>query len=288
MNRKTLGVLGAVVLALVGTVAIVLYVKDAEKRAVAGEELVPVYVVGDNIAAGSGSATVEQAITIKQVPKKIVPDNAVTSLDQIAGQVADVELVAGEQLLLNRFVAEATFERDRPGLVEVPNDLHEVTISLAPERAVGGEISPGDTVGVFFSFEPTAAFPYEPGSGPRPWDPNGYTDPTTHLTLHKILVTRVQVEQLPQQNVGPDGDDQRFTSGDLAPTGNLLVTLAVSATQAEPLIHSAEFGTIWLSYEPDDASEEGTTRVTPITVFDSITTTTTLQSDVPIADGAES
>lgn len=58
MNKKLLGVATALMLALIGTVALVAYVTNAEERALAGEELVEVYVVTTEIPAGTDRKSV--------------------------------------------------------------------------------------------------------------------------------------------------------------------------------------------------------------------------------------
>lgn len=56
MSRKVVGIVVALLLATVGTVALVSYVRTAEQRAQAGEELVEVYVVNGTIKAGTSAA----------------------------------------------------------------------------------------------------------------------------------------------------------------------------------------------------------------------------------------
>ncbi|TQM96424.1 hypothetical protein FB476_1292 [Ornithinimicrobium humiphilum] len=38
----------------------------------------------------------------------------------------------------------------------------------------------------------------------------------------------------------------------------MLVTLALAAADAEKLVYAMEFGTVWLSLEPESASEDDT------------------------------
>jgi pilus assembly protein CpaB len=56
---------------------------------------------------------------------------------------------------------------------------------------------------------------------------------------------------------GPGEDED----GQAEPEDNILVTLALEAPDAEELVFAMEFGTVWLSYEPEDASEDGTGTV---------------------------
>ena len=91
------------------------------------------------------------------------------------------------------------------------------------------------------------------------------TNATTHVMLNKVLVTRIQSEQLPTERTDANGDP--IDTGVLVPTGNLLVTFALDPHQVEQLIFTAEFGRIWLSYEPIDASEEELEVVTRVNVY---------------------
>ena len=46
------------------------------------------------------------------------------------------------------------------------------------------------------------------------------------------------------------------------PTGNLLVTFALEADDAERLVFSMEFGRIWLTYEPADSGGHDSAEMT--------------------------
>ncbi len=292
MNRKVVGLIVALALAAFGTIALAAYVNSAEDRALEGQELVEVYIVDDDIPAGLPGADVEARVRKDEIPATAVPGDIVVDLAELDGLVAGVDLVPGELLIPGRFETPTIFDRDRSRVIDVPPGLQEVTLSLDPFRAVGGSIVPGDTVGVFLSFEPfelggvididngaaltfdeiffgTEADPVltidSDGDGQpdtaAPTSDDGQNDTlttpnTTHLTLHKVLVTNVQLEQLPDTVEQENGEI--ITSTTLAPTGNLLVTFAVDAPSAERLIFGAEFGLVWLSAEPDDATEFGT------------------------------
>ena len=238
MNRKIIGVLAAVVLAALGTTFLVAFVQGAESRALEGVETVEVLVVSDAVDEGTPAEEIEDRITTEHVPAKVRAEDGVGDLDALEGRVTSVALMPGEQLVASRFVTPAQLAED--AAVEVPEGLQEVSISLEPQRAVGGQVAPGDTVGLLASFRP-----------------EGQDDPdVTKMILHKLLVTNVQVEQLPQE--AGDGDDADAGSApDLAPTGNLLVTLAVDVPQVERITFAAEHGTIWLTAEPEDATEDG-------------------------------
>lgn len=238
MNKRILGIVAAVVLAAVGTLVLVAFVKGAENRALAGEQIVDVLVVSEAVIRDTPAADLADMVVTEQVPVKVRAEGSVDDLDDLEGRVTAVDLMPGEQLVASRFVTPAQLAEESE--VDVPEGLQEVTISLEPQRAVGGQITPGDTVGLVTSL--------------RPEDQE--LPDTTKMILHKVLVTRVQVEQLPTQ---PDEDEAGTGSQgpELAPTGNLLITLAVDVPQVERIVFSAEHGTIWLTNEPETVDEGG-------------------------------
>jgi pilus assembly protein CpaB len=250
MKRKIIGVLAALVLAGIGTTALVVYVESAKDRAVAAEALVDVYVVSQAIPKGTPVGDITQSVEVTEVPARVVVDDAVTDLDDIDTElVAAVDLAAGEQLLSSRLVSA-----DRLSRASVPAGLQELTVSLDPTRAVGGALSVGDTVGVVLSFEP---FDLP--------DTDNQSPSMTHLTFHKVLVTAVQFAAGEGPSTDPeDGDEASAedTEAEPAPTNQVLVTLALSSPQVEQVVFGAEFGHIWLTAEDADADESGTGVVT--------------------------
>lgn len=271
MKRKVIGFVAALVLASIGTLALVAYVRSARDEAVAGEELVDVFVLDRSLDKGASANEIRDALRREQVPSKVRASDAITDPSVIGdGTVAAVRLEAGEQLLQSRLVGEETLTR-----LAVPDGLQEMTIALEPERAIGGELRPGDTVGVVLSFEPFAldaggqtptTIPGDPTATSAPAD--GVTETTvavpdetpnmTHLALHKVLVTQVQFVESTSSSENENGPDDVGT----APSTDVLVTLALSANDVEQVVFAAEFGRVWLTSENGDADESGTRIVT--------------------------
>ena len=265
MVRKVLGVLGALLLALVGTGQLVAYVRGAENRALAGEEIVEVLVVREDVPKGTDASSLADYVALERVPKKVRAIGGIDSLDALNGQVTAVDLVAGEQLVRPRFVAPAELVEE--SLVELPDGLQEVTLSLAPYRAMGGKVKPGDSVGLFASFSLDDDRSEEEIADEENEDLRQALSETSKMILHKLLVTNVQWEQMPQT----PGEDETTSPGgaiELAPTGNLLVTFAVNVEQAERMVFTSEHGNVWLSAEPDTADEDGSVLRTPRNIYD--------------------
>jgi pilus assembly protein CpaB len=273
-NKRWMGVVIAVALAAIGTFVLINYVNSADERALAGQETIEVLTVSAPVTAGTPVEELTAVIESAIIPAKTQVPGSVATLDQLAGTVAAVDLVPGEQLLLSRFIEPETFAAQDEFIV--PEGLVEVTVSLSPDRAVGGEIRPGDLVAVLASFDPFDLDGTEPSDADIPTDitevilpgseqDSPQTPNTTGLIIHKVVVTNVQVERLPTEPV--EGEDQ--TSGySLAPTGNLLVTLGMEPENAERLIFTAEFGSLWLAGE-QDSTPEGTTKIqTRVSIYD--------------------
>lgn len=239
MRRRILAAVAALVLLVAGTVVLLAYVRGADARALAGARTTEVLVADEAIPQGTTADELTALVRTEVLPVKAALDGRVTDLRQLAGQVATVELLPGEQLLSARFAAPE--QLGTPGVVAVPAGLQEVGVLLEPQRAVGGRLAAGDTVGVFVSLT------LEDGTA------------TTHEVLHRVLVTQVQGAPVPGPAAGEAGQPQPAAAA--APSGSLLVTLALPARDAEKVVFGAEHGTLWLSLEPADA-DTGGTRIT--------------------------
>lgn len=221
-QRRTIGVVAALVLAAAGTIGLVGYVQGAKENAVAGEKLVPVYVVTDKIAAGTPSATVANSVELQKVPAKVKASDAVTKLNTVKGEVTSIDLLPGEQLVTSRFskaVATSTVKG-------VPAGLFGATFSLDPEQALGGQIRAGDHVAV-------VGLTQDPGT----------TEQKSTMLAGNVLVTSVQID-------GSNGQDPNKKQVTDAPTGKFFITLALDQANLERTVAAANGGRIWLATDP--------------------------------------
>ena len=258
MDRKWIGVLISLVLAAVGTWVLVQYVNGADDGALEGTETVDVLVVSDTIPEGSSIADVSASVETQQVPVTAQAVGSVANLNGLDGQVTAVALVPGEQVIAARFVTPVEFSDAQ--VYVIPDELLAVTLSLSPERAVGGELKPGDLVAVVASFEPfDISGVVSPEEEPDPEDPSVVdkldlmTPNTSGIILHKAIITNVQVEELPAETTKATAEERGI---ELAPTGNLLVTIAAEAAYIEKIVFTAEWGRVWLAIEGELAAEE--------------------------------
>ena len=240
MRRRLLAALAALVLAALGAVVLLAYVRGADDRALAGLQTVDVLVVDRPVAEGTPGEELAELVRTERLPARAAVPGAVTDLDELAGRVATVDLQPGEQLLAARFAAPE--DLSVPGTVAPPEGAAEVSLLLEPQRAVGGRLAAGDTVGVHLSLD-------------------GQTD----VVLSRVLVT--QVQGAPVAVADGEGTDTA-SSGGAAPSASLMVTLGLRPEQAEAVVFGMEHGTVWLSLEPEGVDTSGTEVLTPANVYD--------------------
>lgn len=242
MKRRIIAASVAILVALVSGALLLGYVKSADERAMAGMRTEKVLVVTAPVPKGTAGDNLGELVALRELPATAVVPGALTSTAELKGKVSTTALQVGEQLLASRFAAPAAAKSQT---TPVPKGFSEVSVLLDPQRAVGSNLTPGDRVGVFISLGDSA----DKG--------------TTHLTLNQVLVTRVQGITADQAAQSSDSSSGQQTQGSQpVPDGSLMVTLAVSANDAEQVVFASEYGHIWLSLENATSTNSDTRLVT--------------------------
>ena len=236
MQRRIIAAVAAVLLAGIGAVLLYSYVNNADARAMATLETTQVLVATKVIPAGTSGANLAPFVALKQLPKLAVVEGALTTTADIADLEATTDLQVGEQVLASRFAKPNT---DVSGKVDVPSDLQQLTVQLSPTRVLGTHIVAGDKVGLYISVELNQVA-------------------LTKLTFRDVLVTDVQ--GVPAASGETDG-------GDVAPSGDLLVTLAIAPKDGGQIVWGAEFGKIYLALEPKDGDHSSTPLIRVKSIF---------------------
>ena len=213
MRTRIIAVVVAAVLAAAGAVALVAAVQSSAGDAVAGSRIETVLVVVTEIPAGTTGEAAAGYVEERRIPAEYVVDGAVFDPDDMRGLVAAADLLPGEQVIASRWVTAAALAQ-AGGRVEAPAGTQEVSLALDLERVAGGAIGPGSRVGVWAS-----------------------RDDATALLFDQVLVTALA-------STVRDADD-----GSSGTQGTALVTLALTAEQAQAVIQAAEFGEVWLSLQ---------------------------------------
>jgi pilus assembly protein CpaB len=230
MRGRVGAVLVAVALAVAATAALLAYARGADRRAIADQQPVLVYVAKARIAAGTGGEDAQNRGLIERValPRRAVAGGAVRSLEQLAGRVAAVDIVPGEQLLAARWVGRGQAPGGR--LLSIPEGHQAVSIALDPTRQVSGFVTPGDRVSVVVSLGLTRG---------------GRSRRTSRFLLQDVQVLAVGATAQPNpvaqegRRVG-QGRSQSLSA----------VTLAVQPADVERVVFAAENGSLYLSLLP--------------------------------------
>ncbi|MGK3956918.1 Flp pilus assembly protein CpaB [Arthrobacter sp. R4] len=254
MKTRLLGGIAALLVAIIGTVMLVMYVQNADKRALADTETEAVYIVEKPVAAGTSTDKLAASVVQKEVPKLALASDTVTNLDDLGDKVTAVPLVPGEQLLSSRMVDANSLLG--PSRVQVPAGMQEITLKLPIERVVGGILKAGDTVGVFISLDDATT---NVATGDVVSKSSG-----TQLTFHKVLVTAAQFSNgaaaKSESTTATTSDGATPAKKEATGDGTYLITIARNSADAERVIFATEFGSIYLSKEPGNA-DEGTVGV---------------------------
>lgn len=239
MKTRLLGGIAALVLAIVGTVLLLTYVQGADARAQSSLEPVKVLVAMRDVPAGTPVADLAGAFKEQSLPAVAVPEDALATLADQDGRVLAQAVATGEQLLAAKLVAEESLLT--PGTVDVPKGKQEVTVLLEPERVAGGNLRAGDTVGVFGSFTV------------KEKDKKDADEvEITKLLNEQVLITAIQIAA---------GETESTAEGAATlPAGSAYVTFGVDSAQAAKIIHTREFGLVWLTKQNED-TDKGDTRI---------------------------
>ena len=224
-KKRVMAAVMAVLLAVLGVGALVVYTKTAQDRAFQGTETVEVLRVTEQVPAGTKASDIEDKVERVKLPRAAVPAGIVTDVDRLGSKVTTATLVPGEVLVGARFTGSATLKGS--GAIEVPRGLQEVTIEVSATRAVGGTVQPGDFIGVIASYE---------------------GEKVTNFAVNKVLVLAVGGGVAPGESaVG---------------AGVLQVRLALESEAVQRVVNAAEFGKVYLSRQNADA-KTGRAIITP-------------------------
>jgi pilus assembly protein CpaB len=235
MQSRVLAILVAVVLALVATAALVVYVNGADRRAVSGQEPRMVWVAAEGIKAGTSGQTARNTGLIKQVPvpNKNVVAGAVLSMPQIENRYAAVDIVAGEQLLLRRWVGAEDVAGRR--LLQIEPGHQALAIEMDMVRQVAGFVTPGDKVSLVLSMKRPA--------------PGGDLERSQFL-LQNVQVLAVGATALANSAAQGGGSRVNQGRGEVA-----AVTLSIPDERVEQVVYAAENGSIYMTLLPPDAKD---------------------------------
>lgn len=250
MKRRLALVAVALVLALVGTVAVRAYVGGADARAASGLDPVQTYVAQATIPAGTPlkDAVAKGLAKAEPLPQKTVPTGAIRAVSTALGnQVAIGSIPAGSLLLTGAFGTQQA----RSGALPLPTGTVAVSVSLGDPQRVGSFVQAGSEIAIFDTYNTI------PGIGadghPAAGDQNtasgdGLSMGATKEHVTRLLLARVPVVAVGAVVAGTTAAPSSSSSGSSqSSSGSVLVTVALRQHDAEKLILASQTGSLYLA-----------------------------------------
>ncbi len=247
MKRRGLTIALAVLLAVLGTIGVLVYVDHANARALAGQQAVTVLVAKSLIPSGTsaGDAQKQGLLSSERVPAASAPANALTAITpDISTLVTDSQVQPGQLLLRPMLVTAAQVTN---GLA-IPAGMVAVSILFCVPEAVAGNVHAGSQVAVFDTVVTGSSnMPAQAAcSGPHQWIAGDTAN--TKLILPKVTVLEVGPASASGHGSSSQSNTTAFggSSSSSSQTSEL-ITVAVSQHDAERVIQLTEDGLPYLA-----------------------------------------
>jgi pilus assembly protein CpaB len=145
MSRRTIALVLAVALAALATIALISYINGLKDDITADQQPADVFKAKQDIPAGVSGDTAAQQGLIERVtvPATVRPEGAITSLEQISGRLAAVQIYKDEIIVQQRFVVPGAAVK---GVLPIAPGKQAVSVAIAGAPAVAGFVQPGDQV----------------------------------------------------------------------------------------------------------------------------------------------
>lgn len=146
MGRRTVLLIVAALVAVLGSGMVFLYVKGADDRAIQGQEPMDVLKAVAQIEPGETLAQAQSSgkIQLQKVPKAQVIPGAVSSTGDMTGEVALTTIFPNEQITQTKFGSPG--EQD---VLNIPEGNFAISVNLSDTGRVAGFVSPGSDVAIF-------------------------------------------------------------------------------------------------------------------------------------------
>ena len=227
MGRRVIAIVAALVVALLGVVGVVVYAQAADGRAIQGQAPQTVFIAKAEVPLGTSAADAvnQQLMVPEQVVTKGVPQGALKAVTaDIAKLVATSSILPGEIVLASRFGALPSSAKS----LIIPVGEIAITVSLTDPQRIAPLLTPQshivifDTVGV----------------------KSGGTTAATTPQVTRILLPDVEVIGVGDQTAQPAPAAAADAAAPAAAGNVALVTVALSPTDAQLLVHAVQTGNL--------------------------------------------
>jgi pilus assembly protein CpaB len=255
VRTRLLTITLAAVLALLGVVAILAYVRQANERAVNGLKAETVVWAKDPIAPGTSLRQAQQGglLATETVPESSLTTAAVESVTPTNEHKVVTSAVAKGQILLQNMLGASVNNASANGFV-VPKGDVAVSVTMCVPEDVADYVTPGSNVAVFDTLVVLS-----PGQQITPSCASGHPAVSsgqiqnTNLASTVLVLPSVEVLAVGQNpgSQGTSGSNSAATATDpsssSSSSGDVLVTFAVNQNEAQKLILLQEVGIPYLA-----------------------------------------
>jgi pilus assembly protein CpaB len=239
MNRRSILLLLAAMIAALGTLLVFLYVQGAEGRAKEDVENVEVLVATQKIEQGeSFDDAAASKFEIREIPKDQVLDGAQKNFDNLDGLVALAPIFPREQIIADKWGGSVDITST---VLAIPDDKVAASVNLTDPARVAGFVNPGSEVAILVSV-----------------DEGRYT----RTLLSRVTVLGVGgTSTITSTKTTGKGES---TTSEIPQT---LMTIAVTQKEAEKVLWGASFGELSFALVTKDSKLTKTTAVNEPNLF---------------------
>ena len=236
-QRRTLILVGAIIIGALGSFLVWNYVSGLEDKALGDAEQVDVFLVKQTIPRGMSAVEASALIAKEQIPRKFKPQNSITDVSDISGQVAISDLVANQVVVNDMFVDPSNPAARRSFADRIDRirgaDQVAITVEVSQVRGVAHLIKPGDFVNVMISKVSEFGPDGEPVGVPEGMDPDDVLFAAQARYLYQkveVLAVGHDAVPTPTGSAAAAGETEAPATTDVS---SGLVTLIVPARAAQ-------------------------------------------------------
>ncbi|MFB9234542.1 Flp pilus assembly protein CpaB [Plantactinospora siamensis] len=232
MNRRVISVVLAVVLAAIGTGAVLLYLRSADARATAGKQARTVLVADKQIPAGTSGRALRSNGYLRAVPMPVgsLPEDTLGEVGADLDTMVVTSAVQRGQLLLRAMFGTAV--KNGSG-VAIPDGQLAVSARVTSTVFSPSSVRAGTRVAIFYTYTPADPAKRDTVSGA------GLEKGRAVNSVTRLLMTNVEVISVEAAAKGSGGDAVTSTGGG---KNEFEVTFGLNQRDAERLAHAVALG----------------------------------------------
>jgi pilus assembly protein CpaB len=217
--------------AAAGAAAVLLYVRSADSRAVAGKQARTVLVAEKQIPAGTNGRALREGGYLRQtrMPAETVPEDTLGAVEADLDALVTTAAVQRGQLVLRTMFGTAV---NRSGIA-IPDGKLAIAAKVKSAVFGPGAVRAGTRVAIFYTYTPLKPNQRDDVSGTgldRTRDVNSIT---------RVLMTDIEVISV---GTAPDDANDAPRPATVETTGDVAMTFALDQRQAEVLAHATALG----------------------------------------------